>query len=370
MTVNIVVLTGAGVSAESGLATFRDGDGLWAGHRIEDVCTPEALERNPSLVCGFYDDLRKVAHEVAPNKAHAALADLEEHWLNTRKGKFLLVTQNIDDLHERAGSANVVHLHGELNVASCIECGWRGPRHSRIEDERECPACSREALRPDVVLFGEAPRRLQEVEQAMNACDLFIVVGTSGDVHPASHFIYRAKDAGAKAILFNQDGNISNYHYDFFKIGACGLTLRNWVDEEIGVKPKGWSISDDQKAQLVDLLRSMSPFHGSFPLSVADRLSKVGLGVSFAANGDLLVGSSLITARPQPMVLRPRVTINGVPVKHEEIPSEGEPSIYGSDLLFALKNTFELDISSSAGGRGFHYDDMLGQLARIWASTE
>ncbi len=366
MSLNIVVLTGAGVSVESGLATFRDGDGLWEGHRIEDVCTPDALEQNPSRVCAFYDDLRQAVERSTPNEAHAALADLEEYWLENRKGTFVLVTQNVDDLHERAGSSNVVHLHGQLNVASCMECGWHGPRHSRLEDERECPACNRDALRPDVVLFGEAPRRLREVEQALKTCDLFIAVGTSGEVHPASHFIYSAKDAGAKAILFNKDEIISNAYFDFFKLGPCGLTLRNWVDEEMGVKPKGWPISNDQKAQILKLLRSMSPFHGSFPASVAGRLSSIGLDVDLDPTGNLLLGGSLISARSQPMVLRPRVKFNGVLVEDEVIPGEGEPAIYGSDVLSAIKNAFELDISSAAAGRGFAYDEMVGKLARIW----
>jgi NAD-dependent deacetylase len=364
--VNIVVLTGAGVSAESGLATFRDGDGLWEGHRIEDVCTPDALEQNPIRVCAFYDDLSQIAQMATPNEAHVALADLEEHWIENRKGTFVLVTQNIDDLHERAGSSNVVHLHGQLNVASCMECGWHGQRHCRLEDERECPTCNRDALRPDVVLFGEAPRRLQEVEQALQTCDLFIAVGTSGEVHPASHFIYRAKDAGAMAILFNKDENISNTCFDFFKFGPCGLALRNWVDEEMGAKSKGWQISNDQKTQVVDLLRSMSPSHGSFPASVAGRLSNIGLDVDLDPADNLIVGGVLIQARPQPMVLRPRIKLNGVLVEQEEIPGEGEPAIYGSDVLSAIKNAFELDISSAAAGRGFAYDEMVEKLARIW----
>jgi NAD-dependent deacetylase len=363
---NIVILTGAGVSAESGLSTFRDGNGLWEGYRIADVCTAEALDRNPDLVCEFYDSLRVATRNADPNKAHIAIADLEMHWLKTDKGTFLLVTQNVDDLHERAGSSHVIHLHGQLNAASCVECGWHGARHSRLEGDRECAVCGREALRPDVVLFGEAPRQLEKVEQALQTCDLFIAVGTSGEVHPASHFIHRAKDAGAKAILFNKDENISNAWFDFFKFGPCGLTLRNWVDEEIGFKPKGWPISKNQKVQLVDLLRSMGPFHGSFPPSVAERLSKIGLDVTLDANDNLRVGCSLISARSQPMVMRPRLKINGVLVEHEEIPSEGEPAVFGSDLLSAIKNAFELDISSAASGRGFAYDEMVGQLARAW----
>lgn len=231
---NIVVLTGAGVSAESGLSTFRDADGLWEGHRIEDVCTAEALYRNPDLVCAFYDDLRIAVRNADPNEAHFALAELERHWRRSQKGDFLLVTQNVDDLHERAGSSNVVHLHGQLNSATCMECGWQGTRQSRLEDNRECAVCGREGLRPDIVLFGEAPRELERVDQALKSCELFIAVGTSGEVHPASHFIFRAKDAGAKATLFNVDAKISNAHFNFCIFGPCSSTLPAWVKEKIG----------------------------------------------------------------------------------------------------------------------------------------
>ncbi|OYZ88734.1 MAG: NAD-dependent protein deacylase, partial [Sphingomonadales bacterium 17-56-6] len=163
---NIVILTGAGISAESGLPTFVGTDGLWNGHRIEDVCTPEALERNPDAVCAFYDERRSEAASAEPNPAHIALAKLERHWRETGKGEFLLITQNVDDLHERAGSKSLIHMHGLLNSAFCAECGWQGPRHGRLEGNRECQACERDGLRPDIVLFGEAPRHMRQIEAA------------------------------------------------------------------------------------------------------------------------------------------------------------------------------------------------------------
>ena len=152
---NIVILTGAGISSESGLATFTGADGLWNGHRIEDVCTPDALERNPDAVCAFYDERKAEAASAEPNPAHQALAKLERFWQETGKGEFLLVTQNVDDLHERGGAKSLIHMHGLLNSAFCMECGWQGPRHGRLEGNRECPACERDALRPDIVLFGD-----------------------------------------------------------------------------------------------------------------------------------------------------------------------------------------------------------------------
>lgn len=230
---NIVVLTGAGVSAESGLSTFRDADGLWEGHRIDDVCTAEALYRNPDLVCAFYDDLRIAVRNADPNEAHFALAKLENHWRRRQKGDFLLVTQNVDDLHERAGSKNVVHLHGALNAASCTECGWWGARHSRLEHERECAICCREGLRPDVVLFGESPRHLEKIERSLDACDIFISAGTSGLVHPASSFASRAKQAAAQTILFNTELDASNICFDIVIQGQCGTTIPNWASTQI-----------------------------------------------------------------------------------------------------------------------------------------
>ena len=187
----IVVLTGAGISQESGLATFRDPGGLWAHVRIEDVATPEAFARDPARVQAFYDARRAQLLDgaVQPNAAHAALAQLE--WRHP--ARLTLVTQNVDDLHERAGSGNVIHMHGALRRARCLACGASSPWDAAIGPADACPACgARERLRPDVVWFGEMPMRMDEIEAALDACGLFVSIGTSGAVHPAAGFAARA----------------------------------------------------------------------------------------------------------------------------------------------------------------------------------
>lgn len=221
---NIVILTGAGISTESGLATFIGTGGLWNGHRIEDVCTPDALERNPDAVCAFYDERKSEAVSVEPNPAHIALAKLERYWRETDKGQFLLVTQNVDDLHERAGSKCVIHMHGQLNSAFCMECGWQGSRHGRLEGNRECPACEREALRPNIVLFGEAPRHLRHIEAALETCDLFLVIGTSGTVYPAAGFVEIAKAHGAATHRFDLVSD-NNTGFDTYHFGPASETV-------------------------------------------------------------------------------------------------------------------------------------------------
>lgn len=230
---NIVILTGAGISAESGLATFTGTDGLWNGHRIEDVCTPDALERNPDAVCAFYDERKSEAASAEPNPAHIALAELERFWQEMGKGEFLLVTQNVDDLHERGGSKNLVHMHGLLNSAFCIECGWQGPRQARLEGNRECPACERDALRPDIVLFGEAPRHLRKIEAALEQCDLFVAIGTSGTVYPAAGFVEIAKAHGAATIRFDVNLDGVSDHFGTCRLGAASQTVSAWVNEYI-----------------------------------------------------------------------------------------------------------------------------------------
>jgi NAD-dependent deacetylase len=235
---NIVILTGAGISAESGLATFTGADGLWNGHRIEDVCTPDALERNPDAVCAFYDERKAEAASAEPNLAHIALAKLERYWQETDKGEFLLVTQNVDDLHERGGSKNLVHMHGLLNSAFCIECGWQGPRPGRLEGNRECPACERDALRPDIVLFGEAPRHLRQIEAALEKCDLFVAIGTSGTVYPASGFVKIAKAYGAETHQFDVELPLGSEWFDKCHVGAASQTVSAWVNWFVAGKPK------------------------------------------------------------------------------------------------------------------------------------
>lgn len=235
---NIVILTGAGISAESGLATFTGADGLWNGHRIEDVCTPDALERNPDAVCAFYDERKAEAASAEPNPAHIALAELERHWQETDKGEFLLITQNVDDLHERAGSQSLVHMHGLLNSAFCVECGWQGPRHGRLEGNRECPACERDALRPDIVLFGEAPRHLSKIEAALEKCNLFVAIGTSGTVYPAAGFVEIAKANSAEAHQFDIELPLGSERLDKCHVGAASQTVSAWVNWFAAGKPK------------------------------------------------------------------------------------------------------------------------------------
>src|SRR6476619_2831876 len=171
---NIVILTGTGVSAESGLATFRGPDGLWEGHRVEDVCTPDAFRRNPALVQSFYDARRAKLNTVAPNEAHRALARLDAEW----PGELLIVTQNVDDLHERAGAKRVLHMHGELKSAWCLACDARMTWEEDLGDHPRCPACGVEGrLRPDIVWFGEMPYDMERIDRALMAADLFVSVG-------------------------------------------------------------------------------------------------------------------------------------------------------------------------------------------------
>ena len=235
---NIVILTGAGISAESGLATFTGADGLWNDHRIEDVCTPDALERNPDAVCSFHDERKLEAASAEPNPAHIALAKLERYWQETDKGEFLLITQNVDDLHERGGSRNIIHMHGVLNSAFCMECGWQGPRHGRLEGNRECTACERDALRPDIVLFGEAPRHLRQIEAALEKCDLFVAIGTSGTVYPAAGFVETAKANGAETHQFDIQLLLDSERFDKCHVGSASQTVSAWVDVLMTTSPR------------------------------------------------------------------------------------------------------------------------------------
>ena len=189
---NIVVLTGAGVSAESGIATFRGPGGLWEGHRVEDVCTPEALAADPVLVHRFYDLRRAALAEVEPNAAHLALAELDATW----PGELLIVTQNVDDLHERAGARRLLHMHGELTSALCAACGVRRPWREALPPGTRCEACGAAALRPDIVFFGEMPYQMERIEAALARADLFVSIGTSGAVYPAAGFVQLADALG------------------------------------------------------------------------------------------------------------------------------------------------------------------------------
>ena len=225
---NIVILTGAGVSAESGLRTFRADDGLWEEHRIEDVCTPEAYVRDAGLVHRFYDARRARAAEVEPNAAHQALARLEAQW----KGDFLLVTQNVDSLHERAGSKRVIHMHGELESGWCLACdrrfAWSGP----MGEGAGCPSCGVEGeVRPDIVWFGEMPYEMDRIEAALRECDLFVSIGTSGAVYPAAGFVQTARYVGARALEINLEPSLGSLYFDERRYGPAGVEVPKWVAE-------------------------------------------------------------------------------------------------------------------------------------------
>lgn len=225
---NLVILTGAGVSAESGLATFRGPDGLWEGQRVEDVCTPAAFARDPALVQRFYDLRRSALAGVRPNAAHVALARLDAAW----PGELLLVTQNVDDLHERAGSRRLLHMHGELKRAWCLACDERSAWADGLGDGPACPACGGAGLlRPDIVWFGEMPYGMDEIERAVAGADLFVSIGTSGAVYPAAGFVRTARHHGAATLELNLDPSAGSIFFDETRLGPAGVLVPIWVDE-------------------------------------------------------------------------------------------------------------------------------------------
>lgn len=198
---SIVILTGSGISAESGIATFRGADGTWENQRLKDVATPHAFLKNRQRVYQFYNERRRQAQLAQPNSAHRALSELEAHV----KGRFLLVTQNVDDLHEKAGSQQIAHMHGSLNSALCLSCGMRGVWQGDMDDTSCCPSCHTGRLRPDIVWFGEMPYEMQSIENALSSCDIFISIGTSGRVYPAAGFVELAQASGAECVELNID---------------------------------------------------------------------------------------------------------------------------------------------------------------------
>jgi NAD-dependent deacetylase len=224
---HVVVLTGAGISAESGVPTFRDADGLWEGHRVEDVATPEAFEWQPEVVQAFYDVRRAALDTVEPNKAHLALARLEQHLGD----EFTLVTQNIDDLHERAGSRRVVHMHGELRSALCTTCGRRSSFTGDMAGGPPCPGCGALTLRPDVVWFGELPYELDRIFAALEAADRFVSIGTSGAVYPAAGFVQVARSAGARTLELNLEPSEGSHFFHEARHGLAGELVPTWVDQ-------------------------------------------------------------------------------------------------------------------------------------------
>lgn len=227
----IVILTGAGISAESGIDTFRSAGGLWEQHRVEDVATPEGFARDPNLVLRFYDMRREALAKVEPNPAHRALAKLEREFT----GELLLVTQNVDDLHERGDSGRVLHMHGELNSALCTACKtrmpWREAMLGKNGGRPPCPVCRAPTLRPDVVWFGEMPYQMGRIYQALETCDLFVSIGTSGAVYPAAGFVQEARAAGARTLELNLEPSEGSRHFHESRHGPASQVVPEWVAE-------------------------------------------------------------------------------------------------------------------------------------------
>ncbi|SEL96044.1 NAD-dependent deacetylase [Roseovarius azorensis] len=226
----IVILTGAGISAESGLGTFRDAGGLWARHRIEDVATPEGFARDPALVHRFYNARRAQAVEARPNPAHAALARLQA----AHDGEVVIITQNVDGLHETAGAQNVIHMHGMLSGALCAACDarWQAPLAMGPGDA--CPVCAARAARPDVVWFGEIPYRMVEIGQHLDEADVFVAIGTSGQVWPAAGFAQQAARGGAWRVEMNLEPSDITGDFSETRLGRASEVVPVWVAEVLG----------------------------------------------------------------------------------------------------------------------------------------
>ncbi len=224
---NIVVLTGAGVSAESGIDTFRSAGGLWEQHRVEDVATPEAFAREPDLVLRFYDMRRAAIQTKEPNAAHFALAELDSRW----PGDLLIVTQNVDDLHERAGARRVLHMHGTHLNAWCTACDARSPWRDTLVDRPPCPVCGAAALRPDVVWFGEMPYEMDRIFGALRDADLFVSIGTSGAVYPAAGFVRNARELGVRTLELNLERSQGSRWFDETRLGPATELVPAWAGE-------------------------------------------------------------------------------------------------------------------------------------------
>ncbi len=229
---SITILTGAGISAESGVPTFRGPDGLWEGHRVEDVATPEAFARDPQLVQTFYDARRAALQTVEPNAAHRALARLEREV----GAECRIVTQNVDNLHERAGSRNLLHMHGELVRARCSACGTKQEAPALMAEGPSCEACERAGtLRPDIVWFGEMPFFMDRIERALADTDLFVSIGTSGAVYPAAGFVQIAASHGARTLELNLEPSEGTAFFDEARHGPAGTLVPEWVEEVLGL---------------------------------------------------------------------------------------------------------------------------------------
>jgi len=227
----IFILTGAGISAESGLATFRDANGLWNNHKVEDVASIEGFERNPALVHDFYNELKREVQGVKPNAAHLAITKLQQQY----PAEVNVITQNVDTLHEKAGSKNVYHIHGQLNQAICLNCGHILETWGDVDTETVCPNCRvMGMMKPNIVFFGENLLCMDEVERLLRSSDLFISIGTSGVVYPAAGFVQTAKYYGADTIEFTLEATANNFLFDRHIYGKAGETLPKFVAELLG----------------------------------------------------------------------------------------------------------------------------------------
>ena len=231
----VLILTGAGISAESGLPTYRGEGGLWEGRRFQDLATPEAFATDPETVHRFYNERRRQLRQtsVQPNAAHRALADLERRW----PGRVVVVTQNVDDLHERAGQSRVIHMHGQLDRVRCVSCAWSGRWEVDLGIGHACPNCQKVGcLRPDVVWFGELPAAMDEVEDALEACDLFVAVGTSGSVYPAAGFVETLRSAGvAHTVEINLQPSARSTRFAERRHGLASAEVPRFVGELFAV---------------------------------------------------------------------------------------------------------------------------------------
>ena len=227
---NIVILTGAGISAESGIDTFRSAGGLWEQHRVEDVATPEGFARDPELVLRFYDMRRAAIQTKQPNPAHAALARLDAEW----RGELLIITQNVDDLHTRAGANRVLHMHGEHLNAWCTSCDVRSKWTQTLIERPRCPACQARTLRPDVVWFGEMPYRMDEIYAALRSADLFVSIGTSGAVYPAAGLVQNAAELGARTLELNLERSQGSAMFHETRLGPASELVPAWVEQVLG----------------------------------------------------------------------------------------------------------------------------------------
>ena len=218
---NIVILTGAGISQESGLKTFRDADGLWEGHRVEEVATPEAFAENPQLVYEFYNQRRQQLKEVKPNKAHIALAKFED----IHNAKFTLITQNVDNLHELAGSKNIIHIHGELNKARCTQTEEVFEWSDDLDEKSLNPKTKKSGtMRPHICWFGEMPFQMIEIGDALRDADIFIAIGTSGLVYPAAGFVQMVSPHCHK-VLINKDAAANNPLFNEIHLGSATVEV-------------------------------------------------------------------------------------------------------------------------------------------------